>query len=376
MDSRLVNQLSRRPRFLIEVDEVARYKVSSEEEGTERTRGQIILEVLETGADRIDVEVARLGLWLVGAMGTGAIGVGPASGKGSIIEREGGQLSLTLNFLAEVVYEQITRQRPYVVLAPDDFRIPPELFRGVLRTDLQMSKPGKGRGEFRIVSGRVRLTHRMQEGALGLLQRLAFPLRNLGMRLIPREGLKRSIPLRLVQIRDNANDPPTGVLWQDQLAEARGIWGKCCIELALMENEPPAIIERQDLRRSDDPQLVAESFNQAGRVLVFFVDNELANHGGARTFGGGTLVAKVVITEQSRQNLHLLAHELGHVFDGSHPGYDAGPFAWIGEDRTVLEDTGSASIENPDRNTRHNCRFAENQILLETDEPCRQQPDN
>jgi hypothetical protein len=156
------------------------------------------------------------------------------------------------------------------------------------------------------------------------------------------------------------------------LTAARKIWGKCCIDI--VEILPPATIDDPDLKICGYPADVIETklYKPIQNVIpIFFVAADFGLGGGYTDLDGSALAA-TVLTEYCEDNPNLLAHELGHVFDGDHP--DADPKTtendWIGDVCTVLKPTNSLSEKNPELNTLHNCEEAWNDAMTYTGYCC------
>lgn len=185
--------------------------------------------------------------------------------------------------------------------------------------------------------------------------------------------------IRPVRLLSRVGDPkPTGAgaKAQTQLEAAQRIWGKCCINLEILE---PYCHVDPDLKISGDPELVVRALSDPDEntIEVFFVDHRLKKYGGGATLSCGCNTASVVLTEYSDYNDNLLAHELGHVFAGVHPNPPIpSTFFWEGDTDSVLEPILHINEANPDLNTLSNCRRADNPALTTVSpQLCRLHPD-
>jgi hypothetical protein len=177
--------------------------------------------------------------------------------------------------------------------------------------------------------------------------------------------LRRQLKLRPVFFKTGANDPaPTGTSWNTQLAKAREIWGRCCLDLVEM---PVHFVFDPALKVSQNAHQIRSAFEDPAPdiIEVFLVDSNLPSGGGA-TFSPGAGLAKIVITDRNAGNPTLLAHEIGHVLSLLHPESPPSPPSWIADPGTVLEPSGSPSRPSPERNTLLNCRKIDNAALVST----------
>lgn len=180
--------------------------------------------------------------------------------------------------------------------------------------------------------------------------------------------------LRLQPHAFHEGDPAdhSGTSWDAQLKEARAIWGGCCIDLVA---DPIQLHEIPELRRSDDVStiraLALGPRQQADRIDVFLVDSDLAGDGGGASFSPTTALARVIMSNQNAGNPFLLAHEIGHVLGGLHPGIPGHDGLWAGDNESILVPSGSNQTHNPfPKNTPRNCRQAKNDALIQTGAGC------
>ena len=93
-------------------------------------------------------------------------------------------------------------------------------------------------------------------------------------------------------------------------------------------------------------------------VPVAFVDVPFAG-GGGETTEPGVARAIVIATDASpAENTTLLAHEIGHVCGGVHPGLTPGGNCWEGEPGTVMDATGDVMLPPPPKVGTFGCEHA------------------
>ena len=346
-------------------------------------RGEVDL-VFTPGA--AEVSLFRLGLTSPGAevgeqgASIGHFGLHGISGVGGLEQLELGAWRLHLDFVGVQAYEELTRRIGRTPVPPDRFMAPMEDLCGTLDGILRES--GDGAERETVFSGSFRFDS-APGGQLGWVRGFHTTLANAPVwTLFRAESAKqverrRRLKLRPVRLLDRCDDPaPTGGNAREQLEAAQCIWGKCCIDLEVLD---PIYRVEPDLKNSNDPELVMDSYGDPDEntVEIFFVDNPLSSYGGGGTGSCGWNTASVVLTDHSEHNPNLLAHELGHVLAGTHPE-DSSPsaFFWEGEAGTVLEATLYDHDANPDRNTLSNCCYAHNPALMTPSrEPCQLRPD-
>jgi hypothetical protein len=157
----------------------------------------------------------------------------------------------------------------------------------------------------------------------------------------------------------------TGGSMAFQFPMAKQIWGGCCVKIL---DRPPRVFTRQEIEMKGIdaiidkgvPDGIAALYDDNPLVVeIFFVTHDLKDYGGGATLNGGMSQAKIVLTDQSSTNHQLLAHELGHVFNGDHP-FSKDPTFWPADPNTVL----SPTKPNPVANTLSNCRRVRNPALI------------
>lgn len=163
---------------------------------------------------------------------------------------------------------------------------------------------------------------------------------------------------------------------------AKKIWRKACVGIVVLDWH---IIDDAALTQTDDYQQIAMSYVDPDPkvVEIFFVNRVqqlLQAFTGGTTFQGNHALARIVIigedpgTQGFPSNDNLLAHELGHVLSGRHPGTHKTGW-WTADPGTILED-GLVSWPQPERNTKNNCQNARNPSLQTIpNQNCIMQPD-
>lgn len=164
-------------------------------------------------------------------------------------------------------------------------------------------------------------------------------------------GRVRNVTVQPIFFRDNAADPdPTGVSFPDRMDVTREVWAKVGVQFAVN-----AVITRDDAAHKVQGSTQAETAAIAGLrtgagIEVFWVDNDMAWAGGGFTFFPWGPPSKMVLSDHGTSDT-LFAHEMGHALGLFHPGDGT---AHDGDADTIMEPTGSHSIENPRRNTAVN----------------------
>jgi hypothetical protein len=328
---------------------------------------------------RLSLTSAGAGIGEHGAS-TGHFGAHGIAGLGILEPQPGGTWALHLEYLGVQAYEELTRRIGRTYVPPDRFMAPMESLAGTL--DGTLRETGDGTERNLAFSGSFRFDS-LPGGQLGWVRSLRTTLADnpvwplFQSDYAPWAERRRRLKIRPVRLLDRCGDPaPTGTDARRQIEAAQRIWGKCCIDLEVLE--PVDRIE-PDLKTSEEPELVMDSFKDSSEntVEVFFVDHPLPSYGGGATGSCGWNTASVVLTEHTDHNPNLLAHELGHVFAGVHPNPPTSSnFFWSGEGGTVLKATLHNNEANPDRNTLSNCLYAHNPALTTpSPQPCRLRPD-
>ena len=374
--------------YLAQIGPAAPSALSARTAGRSSFQGEVSFRIVDTRGTFTEVELTRLGFTSPGREvaekgWTGRISIS-GTGRGSLVKTGDRRWSLDVQVDARVLYRALEESRPFVQL-DQGLYMPPELevFEGIIRADLDDSD---GDGELVATAGSFDL--RWTSKGLGWIDRLSIPLRNLTManleassRLAAREasataaangcpGLRR---LRLQPHAFHEGNPRdhSGTSWEKQLAAAREIWGGCCVNLV---SEPIVLHEMPELRRSDQVNqirgAVAENNSQPDLIEIFLVDNDLVADGGGASFSVTTSLSRIVMSNQNVGNPTLLAHEIGHVLGGLHPGHRQEGL-WEGDAKSILDPSGSSHLPNPfPRNTANNCRNVRNDALIQTEEGC------
>ena len=163
-------------------------------------------------------------------------------------------------------------------------------------------------------------------------------------------GVSRTLDLQPIFMRTNrADKSPTGVSWTRRFNEANKIWGK--IGVTFKQLTPVTIDTTLKTTGSNDREILAVMRLRSGTgIEVFIVDNDVAGQGGAATLQTGCDGnEKTIMSDRGTSNT-ILAHELGHVMGLGHNGNNSDP-------GTVMDTTGSHSIDNPTKNTIANFNF-------------------
>ncbi len=312
---------------------------------------------------------------------TGRLSISGISGVGEFLPLPGGKWSLDMDFRADVLYDAIENVLGLEETDPGLFEPPTERFRGRLRASLaeEDGQADPRRPGLIVLSSDLELSY--IEGGLGWISDIRLPssaippLAALSQAPAPscpmgRKSERRVLTLRPFAFRDGPNDAlHSGTSWNGQLNAAKAIWGSCCLQL---ESEPLRFIDDADLKDSSDPERIRQALptgSDLAGIEVFLV-NGIPSDGGGSTSSPGHLQAKVVMTNRNSGNPNLLAHELGHVLAGRHPGASTVSPLWTADPGTVLDPSNSPSSPNPSRNTLNNCRRARNPALVPTGNAC------
>jgi len=280
--------------------------------------------------------------------------------RGRLHALDEARASLDLSFRALMLYDAIIQNKGFTRVGSDIYMAPQEIFSGNLLGEIQQSELG-----WELVEGSVTLDLVSQELGLGEIFALSSNLKAIPLRLsaepekvgdCPQELSTdiRTITIRPVFFLYDQDDHVTGSSLQSQVDAARRIWEKCCIYLDVLE--PKKIVDK-DRNKSNNPEFIASGFDDKPNIIEVYMVNGDVPTGGV-TLGYGQSQAKVVITEKNLTNNNLLAHELGHVLNGDHPGSTTDPRLWTADWGTVLQPSCPPGGLNPDKNTLCNCRRA------------------
>lgn len=236
-----------------------------------------------------------------------------------------------------------------------------------------------------LLSGRASFDY--ESGGLGWIRHVAVTLpRVLLLPFAPgpappgcpeeRWRVRRKLKIRPVGFASFEDDPDhTGKVLDKQIRDARAVWGKCCVELELLD----LVVHVDPARKiSGDPEFVAGAPDDLDPNVVewLFVTDPLTGHNGARTVPIGTSASKVVMTEENKRIDNLLAHELGHVLRGDHPNTNVQPPFWAGDPGTVLRPISNQFPIIPSKNTLFNCLRADSPLIISSPrEGCCLRPD-
>jgi len=343
--------------------------------------------VAHTDSSGTALEVEHLGIYGAGVTTdsgeTGKLSIMGISGRGGLaLNRK--RWDCTTAIRAQVLYRAIERKKGFTQVEPGRYQPDFALYTGQIRLVLK-EYTEDGQHEMEVSSGALELVH--EGGGLGWLQSINMPLVGSSMWIakafpsdaappcmVDCQAVRRQLKMKPVFVSEGP-DPGQRArrLWSSQFSNAKRIWSRCCIDL--IEQEEFIVVDSV-LKNSANPIAIQRSFEDPAPdvIEIFLVDGELPN-GGGTTFSGGSSLAKIVITERSSGNPHLLAHEVGHVLGGLHPGNRPSPPSWLADSDTVLEPSGLPNKPNPGTNTLRNCRRANNAALVTTREiGCLQTP--
>ena len=341
--------------------------------------GELMLVAKQAAKGRVEIEIKNFGLISsgnkIGVASTGTISLMGHKGHGFASLEDNNIISLKATMPAALLYERLVQEIKPEKTDYDEIMTPPEYFDGVLNCNFMLK--GKGNNtKINLENSEAIFTFR--SGGLGLIRSIKFTLEKAEVTQRYKNNdqidannecptghsiFKKRLQCQPVVFRSSNSDTnPTGSSSVLQFSEANSIWGKCCVEFQVL---PAEIITNATVKISSDLDLIFNSFplSNPNVIEVYFVDNDLAFYGGGATQNGGSGLAKVVITDSNSGNPHLLAHELGHVLGGKHPGVVPMAPRWEGDSGTVLASSSSAAIPNPDKNTYHNCISVSNPAI-------------
>jgi len=169
----------------------------------------------------------------------------------------------------------------------------------------------------------------------------------------------KTLKLQLVGFKAAADDnQATAAKATEMIQIAEELWNPGFIYFDYVITDPVVDAELHDI----DPLSVANRAklwasrpiqNEIDRLPIFFVDFDLDQSGGGDTQGFRINImtphASVVISASAASSL-VLAHELGHVMGGRHPGTAGSVYHWTGTDATIMEIFPFAEI-----NSHENC---------------------
>jgi hypothetical protein len=358
---------------------------STDGSGQQALRGDLVVQPADTGAQRIVFDLSWLGMvsrsiWTRHGP-TGKISIRGVAGQGECSLARNGNWTLNVELEVDVLYDAIEQRLGYVEVEPGLYESASETFVGVLRATLTEVEAAEGLtgSDLRVLVSDLDLSY--AGGGLGWIPRLRLPpsasppLAAVSRAPVPgcspeRRSGRKVLKLRPIAFRDGSNDPThSGTSWNQQLAAAKGIWGSCCMDL---EADALRLIDNPRLRRSSDSDRIRRAFSSEvalDGIEVFLVDAGFSGGGGS-TFSPGHAQATVVMTNRNAGNPNLLAHELGHVLSGLHPGETPTSVSWVADAGTVLEPSNSASLPNPGQNSLRNCRQARNPALVLNGKAC------
>ena len=163
-------------------------------------------------------------------------------------------------------------------------------------------------------------------------------------------GASRTLDLQPIFLRLNAADAsPTGTTFNSRFNKANEIWGK--LGVTFNKLSPVTIDTPLKTSGGSDPEILAVmALRSSSGVEVFFVDNDVAGQGGAATLQTGCNGNEKTIIADRGTSDTILAHEMGHVMGLGHNGNNSDP-------GTVMDTTGSHSVNNPTKNTMANYNF-------------------
>lgn len=309
---------------------------------------------------------------------TGKLSISSLSGTGTLDQRTEGWLFQS-GISASVIYRAIQfdgDENQFAIADNDLFFAPTEKFTGTISMSLTPFSQNEGNRTLRVSSGFLQLSLRDETRVKGLIDEMTIDLA--GQTLLAtgsqevESGFRRKIKLRAVRFKEAEDDPkPSGETWESQFEAAQRIWGSCCIELVALE--PRLALTTNQIKFSKSSGLIVAKFrdDEVDIIEILFTAGKLAG-GGGFTYQPGSGIDLVVLSDLNGQNDALLAHELGHVFRGHHPGMTGLMEGfWSGDPSSVLLDSSESETgKNPHHNTKGNCERAYNPAFREDGELC------
>lgn len=375
MPPTLLTEASHDPFVILQLDQDAVVVNSGGAATIARMRGEVVFSVKKITGNRIELELTRQGLSgdCRGSVDVGEISVRSFAGSAVIDNADRVQASICAKMSAHVLYDSMIAEIGYPIRRDDLFMTPFEEFSGTLSGVIEREEiAGEVRWRFRDGT----LAFQAQEGKrLSAVSQLSLPLAGAPLYILPESQTPWICPRRRGSVRRFLSVRPVVFEWDGALTGTSMVkqfevvdllWGKCCVDLIRLD---PKIITEKEIEsspglseaiRNGEASRISKAFKDNPNIIeIFFVSHDLADSGGAATFNGGMSQAKIVITDQNSNNPQLLAHEMGHVFNGDHPASTDQNF-WTGDPGTVL----NPGIPNPPANTIHNCRRVNNPALL------------
>ena len=285
---------------------------------------------------------------------------------------DGSHLTLQADFDTKVFYTALEERTGLERIAEDVYASRYEAFK--CRWNGIVTRVRSDLAQF---TGSLRLEH--QHGGLGLVPVIDLLLEGVPIQFLAGKGtcstssIERKLILDPIGFRAGSNDDHSAQSWERQIRAAKAVWNKCCLHLDVDESDL-RILKDPARKTCNDVTNIAKRKDGATGIRVYFVDADLAG-GGASAFQPGMAHGYIVMTDRNNGNRYLLAHEIGHILNGDHPGGGEGRWKlWAGEADSILEFTGSASSANPSKNTLTNCCQVCNSGLT-TGQSCRMTPD-
>lgn len=303
-------------------------------------QGTISLKVQGVEGGALGLIIEQLGLYGPGVATehgpTGTMSITGIPSYGSPLDPlAANQWKIDLPLSASVLYEAVERLRGFE--KSTDRLIPAtETFSGSLRGVLRESARVPDNFFF---EGSLSLDY--QSGGLGWIRHLDLPFASSQFLRVPAPSLGAELyrlRVQAVGFSDDPGDPsPSGQgVWWQQFQRAAAVWGDFGVQLDLVENRLH-VVKNPALKMETDPKKIRLGWTNPDKDVVefFFSSGELSDGGGI-TLSCGSALASVVLTDQ-QPHPDLLAHEIGHVLNGVHPGAKPYPGEWVGEPGSIME---------------------------------------
>lgn len=338
--------------LLVQLDGPVRLTGVAGAPSLERMRGELALRSSHPlpspgpAASPIPVELVRLGLYSLGsgdASPWGEISLAGTAGTGSVEATGPRAWTARIELTARVTYMQLAAARQ-PRLEPDSQTAPSVSFTGFVELALRLADDFDLDDEATLERGlRVELGQLALQAGDGVLRRFDFDLGD--SPAFPLAGSADPIlvlPL-LPVFFPFGTDRRTGSNWTTQLQAARDVWGRCGIEL----DAPRTLNSMQPLGDTDDLAAITSSHPTTGAIEVYLVTG--VQNGFAHWVPDG--IAAIVLPDRSQVDLHLLAHEIGHVLGLCHPqGDDCTQPLQAGAGSSVLTPRRPIAAGNPPAN--------------------------